>query len=431
IPLLFCCRPVIICLSHSSSHHLHCISTTLSVDDHCHATDKETKWKTLRLEFKSMASVDRLSLGNRIPLQNVVNQNQQMHTSVRSALNVTPTVSAPRAFPVTRAEGSTSNAQTSQVTYHVAPTVSAPRAFPATRAEGSISNAHTSQVTHPIEPTIGVPRAYGATRDAGSTSNVQTSQVTYPVVPTGGVPRPHPAARTGRGSNNAHTYQATYPVAPTVSAPRPQPVARTGRGSNNSQKAQITHPVEPTVSAPKVYTAAMAERGNAHTTQITYLTNTSNYLPEPEPDQYEDYGEDTPTEYASEGSTVYVGNLPYHIDDKSLTLSFVIYDNKTGQSRGFGYVTMITIEEAEKAVKMYHVYVIYGSVRPLMVYITTPRQSGCPFEIFVCNLSWQVDDSWLEKLFSTHGKVVDARVFYYECRGGARHSRGFCLSQWR
>ncbi|KAE8780439.1 28 kDa ribonucleoprotein, chloroplastic [Hordeum vulgare] len=371
------------------------IACSLSVDDHCHATDKETKWKTLRLAFKckwlrashpekenamylAMASVDRLSLANQNPLQNVVNQNQQMHTSVRTALDVTPTVSAPRAFPVTRAEGSTSNAHTSQVTYHVAPTVSAPRAFPATRAEGSISNAHTSQVTHPVEPTIGVPRAYGATRDAGSRSNVHTSQVTYPVVQTGGVPRPHPAARTGRGSNNAHTYQATYPVAPTVSAPRP------GRGSNNSQKAQITHPVEPTVSAPKVYTTAMAKRGNAHTAQITYPTNTSNYLPEPEPDQYEDYGEDTPTEYASKGSTVYVGNLPYHIDDESLTLSFdhagvvvfseVIYDDKTGQSRGFGYVTMITVEEAEKAVRTYHVYTVEGRTLRVKVSREKPQQ---------------------------------------------------------
>ncbi|KAE8805161.1 28 kDa ribonucleoprotein, chloroplastic [Hordeum vulgare] len=418
----------------------------LSIDDHCHATDKETKWKTLRLAFKckglpashpekenamypAMASVDRLSLGNRSPLQNVVNQNQQMHTSARTALNVTPTVSAPRA------EGSTSNAHTSQVTYPVAPTVSAPRAFSGTRAEGSISNAHTSQVTNPVAPTIGAPRAYDATRDAGSTSNAHTSQVTYPVAQTVGVPRPHPAARTGRGSNNAHTYQATYPVAPTVSAPRPQPVARTGRGSNNSQNAQITHLVEPTASAPKVYPAAMAERGNAHTAQITYPTNTSNYLLEPEPDQYEDYGEHTPAEYASEASTVYVGNLPYHIDDESLALSFdhagvvvfskVIYDEKTGQSRGFGYVTMSTVEEAEKAVGTYHGYVIYGSVRPLTVYITAPRQSGCPFKIFVCNLPWQVDDSWLEKLFNMHGEVVDARVVYYEYRGGTRRSRGF------
>ncbi|KAM3254547.1 hypothetical protein ACQJBY_048198 [Aegilops geniculata] len=363
----------------------------LSIDDHCHATDKETKWKTLRLAFKckglpashpekenavypAMAAVGCPSLGNRSPLQNVVNQNQQIHTSVRTTLNVAPTVSAPRAFPATRAEGSTGSAHTSQVTYSVAPTVS--------------------------------------------------------------VPRPHPAARTGRGSNNAHTSQVTYPVAaPTVSAPRPQPVPRTGRGLNNAHNAQITHPVQPTVSAPRAYPAAIAERGNAQTAQLTYQATTSNHLPEPEPDQYEEYWEDTPAEYASEGSTVYVGNLPYHIDDESLALNFehagvvvfseVIYDDKTGQSRGFGYVTMSTVQEAEKAVRMYHGYMIYGCVRPLTVYITAPRQSGSPFEIFVCNLPWQVDDSWLEKLFSAHGEVVDARVVYYERRGGTRRSRGF------
>ncbi|KAF7057197.1 hypothetical protein CFC21_064515 [Triticum aestivum] len=350
--------------------------TGLSIDDHCHATDKETRWKTLRLAFKckglrasnpekenamypAMASVSGLSLGNRSPLQNVVNQNRQIHASVRTAPNVAPAVSAPRAFPVARAE---------------APTVS--------------------------------------------------------------VPRPHPAARTGRGSNNAHTSQVTYPVAaPTVSAPRPQPVARTGIGLNNAHNAQITHPVQPTVSAPRAYPAAIAERGNAQTAQLTYPATASHHLPEPEPDQYEEYWEDTPEEYASEGSTVYVGNLPYHIDDDSLALNFqhagvvvfseVIYDDKTGQSCGFGYVTMSTVQEAEKAVRMYHGYVIYGSVRPLTVYITAPCQSGSPFEIFVCNLPWQVDDSWLEKLFSAHGEVVDARVVYYERRGGTRRSRGF------
>jgi hypothetical protein len=95
-------------------------------------------------------------------------------------------------------------------------------------------------------------------------------------------------------------------------------VARTVRGSNNAHNAQITHPVEPTVSAPRAYPAAIAERGNAQTAQVTYLATASNHLP----DQYEEYWEDTPAEYASEGSTVYVGNLPYHIDDESLALSF-------------------------------------------------------------------------------------------------------------
>jgi RNA recognition motif-containing protein len=35
----------------------------------------------------------------------------------------------------------------------------------------------------------------------------------------------------------------------------------------------------------------------------------------------------------------------------------VIYNRETDQSRGFGFVTMSTIEEAEKAVEMFHRYV--------------------------------------------------------------------------
>lgn len=35
----------------------------------------------------------------------------------------------------------------------------------------------------------------------------------------------------------------------------------------------------------------------------------------------------------------------------------MIYNRETDQSRGFGFVTMSTVEEAEKAVEMFHRYV--------------------------------------------------------------------------
>lgn len=35
----------------------------------------------------------------------------------------------------------------------------------------------------------------------------------------------------------------------------------------------------------------------------------------------------------------------------------VIYNRETDQSRGFGFVTMSTVEEAEKAVEMFNRYV--------------------------------------------------------------------------
>ncbi|XP_062205362.1 RPM1 interacting protein 13-like [Phragmites australis] len=110
-----------------------------SVADHCHAVDKETKWKTLRQAFKcktlpasgpekhqnamcstvmsprqqaqvmhhqvaapqslssSVPNMGHPSLANRSPLASEVSQNQQRHPSVRVSLSVAGTVSTPRA----------------------------------------------------------------------------------------------------------------------------------------------------------------------------------------------------------------------------------------------------------------------------------------------------------------------------------------------
>ncbi|RLN36149.1 hypothetical protein C2845_PM03G27220 [Panicum miliaceum] len=140
-----------------------------------------------------------------------------------------------------------------------------------------------------------------------------------------------------------------------------------------------------------------------------------------------------------EEAKVYIGNLPYDVDSERLAQLFeqagvvevaeVIYNRETDQSRGFGFVTMSTVEEAEKAVEMFHRYDING--RLLTVNKAAPRgsrverpprQFGGSFRIYVGNLPWQVDDSRLVQLFSEHGKVVDARVVYDRESG---RSRGF------
>ncbi|KAJ1288966.1 hypothetical protein BS78_02G129400 [Paspalum vaginatum] len=141
-----------------------------------------------------------------------------------------------------------------------------------------------------------------------------------------------------------------------------------------------------------------------------------------------------------EEAKVYVGNLPYDVDSERLAQLFeqagvvevaeVIYNRETDQSRGFGFVTMSTVEEAEKAVEMFHRYDVNG--RLLTVNKAAPRgsrverpprqQFGSSFRIYVGNLPWQVDDSRLVQMFSEHGKVVDARVVYDRETG---RSRGF------
>uniref|UniRef100_A0A7N0RJD6 RRM domain-containing protein n=1 Tax=Kalanchoe fedtschenkoi TaxID=63787 RepID=A0A7N0RJD6_KALFE len=108
----------------------------------------------------------------------------------------------------------------------------------------------------------------------------------------------------------------------------------------------------------------------------------------------------------------------------------VIYNRETNQSRGFAFVTMSTVAEAEKAVEMFHRYDVNG--RLLTVSKAAPRGAARPeriarvFEtaprIYVGNLPWQVDDERLEQVFSEHGRVVEARVVYDRDTG---RSRGF------
>ncbi|GER33307.1 RNA-binding protein [Striga asiatica] len=131
----------------------------------------------------------------------------------------------------------------------------------------------------------------------------------------------------------------------------------------------------------------------------------------------------------SEEAKVFVGNLPYDVDSETLAQLFgqagvvevaeVIYKRQADQSRGFGFVTMSTVEEAEKALKMFNRYDLNGRVltvtkatkkdsRPERV----PRTYHSSFRLYVTNLPWQVDDARLGQFFSKHCKVVEARVIY-------------------
>ncbi|KAL2933696.1 28 kDa ribonucleoprotein chloroplastic [Bienertia sinuspersici] len=140
-----------------------------------------------------------------------------------------------------------------------------------------------------------------------------------------------------------------------------------------------------------------------------------------------------------EEAKLFVGNLPYDVDSEKLAQIFdgagvveiaeVIYNRETDRSRGFGFVTMSTVEEAEKAVEMLNGYDMNG--RLLTVNKAAPRGSRPErppreFEpscrVYVGNLPWDVDNARLEQVFSEHGKVLSARVVSDRETG---RSRGF------
>lgn len=141
----------------------------------------------------------------------------------------------------------------------------------------------------------------------------------------------------------------------------------------------------------------------------------------------------------SEDLRVFVGNLPFSVDSAQLAGLFeragsvemveVIYDKLTGRSRGFGFVTMSTVEEVEAAVEQFNDYVLDGRTLKVNSGPAPPREQSSPRaprgeanRVYVSNLSWGVDHAALANLFNEQGKVLEARVIYDRESG---KSRGF------
>ncbi|GLJ08837.1 hypothetical protein SUGI_0096880 [Cryptomeria japonica] len=138
-----------------------------------------------------------------------------------------------------------------------------------------------------------------------------------------------------------------------------------------------------------------------------------------------------------EEAKLYVGNLPFDVNAQMLGELFeeagqvldvnLITDRETGNSRGFGFVTMSTAEEVEIGIEKFNQYSFEG--RLLTVRKASPRgtrverpELGSSNKVYVGNLPWQTDDNSLLQLFSEHGKVLEARVVYDRDTG---RSRGF------
>lgn len=78
---------------------------------------------------------------------------------------------------------------------------------------------------------------------------------------------------------------------------------------------------------------------------------------------------------------IYVGNLPYTMDEGALRSLFeehgqvssakVVIDHATGKSKGFGFVEMPGKDEAENAIEALNGFMVQG--RPLKVNEARPR----------------------------------------------------------
>ncbi|KAI3447587.1 hypothetical protein Pfo_004252 [Paulownia fortunei] len=169
-------------------------------------------------------------------------------------------------------------------------------------------------------------------------------------------------------------------------------------------------------------------------------------------EEVEEGAEDVSLDYSgSEGPSfspdlkLFVGNLPFNVDSSGLAGLFeqagnvemveVIYDKMTGRSRGFGFVTMSTIQEVEAAAQQFNGYELQGRVLRVNSGPPPSKRENSSFRgprggtssdntdrVYVGNLAWGVDNLSLETLFSEHGRVKEATVVYDRESG---RSRGF------
>lgn len=84
---------------------------------------------------------------------------------------------------------------------------------------------------------------------------------------------------------------------------------------------------------------------------------------------------------------IYVGNLPYSVDDQSLVQNFsefggvtsakVMMDRDSGRSKGFGFVEMTTADQAQAAINGLNGMSVGG--REIVVNIARPKETGAGY----------------------------------------------------
>ncbi|CAG8949239.1 hypothetical protein HYFRA_00004864 [Hymenoscyphus fraxineus] len=121
-------------------------------------------------------------------------------------------------------------------------------------------------------------------------------------------------------------------------------------------------------------------------------------------------------------NTIYVGNLLFDVTAADLEREFAQFGTITAStiatdpkslSKGFGYLTFETIEQAQAAIEAKHMTVLEGR-RMMVNFQNTSKPSdqvNPPSKtLFVGNLAFEMSDADLNKLFRDIRNVIDVRV---------------------
>ncbi|KAL5806399.1 hypothetical protein ACOSQ4_029132 [Xanthoceras sorbifolium] len=151
---------------------------------------------------------------------------------------------------------------------------------------------------------------------------------------------------------------------------------------------------------------------------------------------------------SGEEARLYIGNLPYSMTSSQLSEVFgeagrvvsaqIVYDRVTDRSRGFGFITMGSMEEAKEAIRLFDGSQIGG--RTVKVNFPEVPRGGervvmgpkikssyrgfidSPHKIYAGNLGWGLTSQGLRDVFADQPGLLSAKVIYERDSG---RSRGF------
>nr|GMD86711.1 33 kDa ribonucleoprotein, chloroplastic [Ipomoea batatas] len=151
---------------------------------------------------------------------------------------------------------------------------------------------------------------------------------------------------------------------------------------------------------------------------------------------------------SAEAGRLFVGNLPFSLTSSQLSEIFseagrvskveVVYDRVTGRSRGFAFITMGSVEEANEAIRMFDGSLVGGRTAKVNfpevprggereVIASRARSSNqenfnSPHRLYASNLSWNLTSQGLREAFADQPGILNAKIVYDKETG---RSRGF------
>jgi splicing factor 3B subunit 4 len=130
-------------------------------------------------------------------------------------------------------------------------------------------------------------------------------------------------------------------------------------------------------------------------------------------------------------ATCYIGNMDSRVNDEILWELFIqcgpvinIHipkDKITGEHQGFGFVEFRTEDDADYAIKIMHMIKLYGKPIKVNKASQDKRTQEVGANIFVGNLSEEIDEKALKDIFTAFGVVLSTKVNRDPDSGGSKH----------